>query len=776
MFVDFTWGAGGSTSDLTMELTVAAKNTHGVTPNMHLTCTNMPSEKIDKALAKAREEGIRNILALRGDPPGPLGSTEWVATEGGFECALDLIKYIRQQHGDYFCISVSGYPEGHPDKITVVPEGLDGLTESERTRYSTFVDDNGNEVVQVCRDEAFEAELDYLKAKVDAGASIIVTQMFFDPEVYGHFITACRAKGINVPILPGIMCLAAYGGFQRMTKFCKTRVPPSLLAAVEAAKDDEEAFKQVGIDHGTYMCRRVLELGCPGLHFYTLNLETVCVGILKELGRAGTYIGATNDKDAKIMAAGTTTAGGNATPAQPYKIADISLAPFGKQAIDFARTDMRGLVACKESVLALQEALRGLRIAASLSINALNAPLVEALHQCGAHIRLAPAGPDTTEDHVAAALADANRAAVFAWKGQTLAEYWECLLNTLKWPDNGPDALIDEVGDLSLLIHTGYAAEERFASTNALFESGVAVHEELAIIHEIITRQHQADPQFWHNLVARVGGCTTVQSERIRQLASNNELKYPAIRLDTSVVITKISNVYGARHSLIDWVMRATDVMLAGKRAVVCGFGDVGKGVAKALKSAGAIVYVAEIDPICALQAAVEGFSVVTLDHAVEYADLIITTTNNVAVVNEAHFSKLKNNCIVCNISAGAEIDMAALKRAATVQNIKAGVDRYVFPDGRGVIVLGDGRVSLTHPSLVTSMNLTIHALALTEIAVKRQALGVRVHDIKKEFDEQTATLHCAALGLEITVLTAEQAEYIGVPLTGPFKPEHYRY
>ncbi|KAG5186668.1 methylenetetrahydrofolate reductase [Tribonema minus] len=283
-FIDFTWGAGGNTADLTLDLVLEAKLEHGLEPNMHLTCTNMPVLKIDNALQACREHGVRNIVALRGDPPA--GENQWLASEGGFKCALDLVHYIRQQHGDFFCVSVAGYPEGHPDRIRQRKGGLDALSEAERARCSVSP---GTGEVYVCSDKDFEVELAYLKAKCEAGADVIITQMFFDASVYGRFVAECRRVGITQPIVPGIMPINAYGGFQRMTSFCRTRVPPNLLARIEVNKDNEAAIKEIGLDYGEQMCRELLQLGAPGLHFYTLNLEKVTVGILRRMGLAGDY-------------------------------------------------------------------------------------------------------------------------------------------------------------------------------------------------------------------------------------------------------------------------------------------------------------------------------------------------------------------------------------------------------------------------------------------------------------------------------------------------------
>jgi len=278
LFMDYTWGAGGSTSDLTMTLCDHAKNTLGATANMHLTCTNMEKEKVDTALADSKKYGICNLVALRGD--APRGQEEWTATEGGFNCALDLVKYIRKETGDYFCVAIAGYPEGHPDAIDVVEGGVAALTESEKKRARVVTGEDGKEVVTVCRDEKYATEMKYLKEKVDAGSQCVITQMFLDAQVYVQFVKDCKAWGINVPIIPGIMCLNGLGGLKRMTEMCKSRLPVGLMEAAEAANTSDAAFKDWGIEFGVEMCRQCIEGGAPGLHFYTLNLEKVVLGVL----------------------------------------------------------------------------------------------------------------------------------------------------------------------------------------------------------------------------------------------------------------------------------------------------------------------------------------------------------------------------------------------------------------------------------------------------------------------------------------------------------------
>jgi len=314
LFTDFTWGAGGSTSELTLQLTSAAKNEMGTTANMHLTCTNQKSEMCGEALDACRKVGVRNIVALRGDPPR--GLEKWEATDGGFNSALDLVKYIRAKHGDYFSVSVAGYPEGHPDNIEVVEGGMDALTPAEKRRARTFKDEaTGKDAVSVCREANWKKEMVYLKEKVDAGAEFVITQMFMDPQVYTDFVAACKEWGINVPIVPGIMCLNTFGGLQRMSSLCKTRLPAGFLEKAEAANKSDDEFKTWGIQAGVDMCRAVLDGGAPGLHFYTLNLERVVVGTLlglKLITKEQAFSCCVTDADAKSMvsAQGITTGSG----------------------------------------------------------------------------------------------------------------------------------------------------------------------------------------------------------------------------------------------------------------------------------------------------------------------------------------------------------------------------------------------------------------------------------------------------------------------------------
>merc|ERR1719400_356682 len=320
LFHDVTWGAGGSTSETTLKLASAMKNEFGCITSMHLTCTNQKAEMAGEALDACKAMGVRNIVALRGDPPR--GEEKWSATEGGFTCALDLVKYIRKHYGDYFCISVACYPEGHPDKIEIVEGGIDALTPSEARRARIVTDSSGAEVVSVCRDANFEKELIYLKEKVDAGASYCTTQMFMDPQVYLDFVQACRSHGINVPIIPGIMCLNTFGGFERMTQLCKTRLPPGFYERAKTNNTSDDTFKAFGVEAGITMCKACLDGGAPGLHFYTLNLEKVVLGTLVGLGlvteeKAKTFTAGDADAKSMVSAQGITTDKSTSKGARP---------------------------------------------------------------------------------------------------------------------------------------------------------------------------------------------------------------------------------------------------------------------------------------------------------------------------------------------------------------------------------------------------------------------------------------------------------------------------
>jgi adenosylhomocysteinase len=477
-----------------------------------------------------------------------------------------------------------------------------------------------------------------------------------------------------------------------------------------------------------------------------------------------------------------------------YQVADISLADFGRKEIELAEVEMPGLMSCREEFGEAQP-LAGARVSGSLHMTVQTAVLIETLKAIGGDVRWCSCNIFSTQDHAAAAIAADGSAAVFAWKGESLEEYWECTLKALTWGNDdgkghGPDIIVDDGGDMTLLIHEGYKAEEAFAKDGTLPDPETATNEELKIVLTIVKRELAKDPKKWHSIAARCKGVseeTTTGVHRLYQMEKAGELLFPAINVNDSVTKSKFDNLYGCKHSLPDGIMRATDVMLAGKRAFVAGFGDVGKGCAQALKAAGCVVYVAEVDPICALQACMEGFQVVRLESIVATADIFVTTTGNKDIITVDHMAKMKNNAIVGNIGHfDNEIDTLGLKKFPGIkrQNIKPQVDRFEFPDGHGIILLAEGRLlnlgcATGHPSFVMSNSFTNQTLAQIELWTKRDsgeyATG-KVYVLPKHLDEKVASLHLAKLGAELTVLSKEQADYIGVPVEGPYKPLSYRY
>lgn len=451
---------------------------------------------------------------------------------------------------------------------------------------------------------------------------------------------------------------------------------------------------------------------------------------------------------------------------------------------------MPGLMACrKEYGTSL---FAGARISGSLHMTIQTAVLIETLKALGAQVRWCSCNIFSTQDHAAAAIARDGSAAVFAWKGETLEEYWECTLNAITWPEDakgdGCDLIVDDGGDMTLLIHEGVKAEKKYSEDGTLPDPNSTDNAEFKIVLALIARELPKNPKKWTRLAERMIGVseeTTTGVHRLYVMAQKGELLFPAINVNDSVTKSKFDNLYGCKHSLPDGLCRATDVMIAGKRAVICGFGDVGKGCAQAMKSAGAIVYVTEVDPICALQAAMEGFSVVRLESVVKTGDIFITTTGNKDILMYEHLIQMKNNAIVGNIGHfDNEIDMESLYKKATRQNIKPQVDRFVFPDGHGIIVLAEGRLlnlgcATGHPSFVMSASFTNQTLAQIELWTNRTGDKYKrgqVYILPKHLDEKVARLHLDSLGVELTTLSKEQADYIGVSVEGPFKPAHYRY
>ena len=488
------------------------------------------------------------------------------------------------------------------------------------------------------------------------------------------------------------------------------------------------------------------------------------------------------------MASSAETATGNGQ-AGDYRVADISLADWGRKEITLAEHEMPGLMASRDEFGAAQP-FAGVRISGSLHMTVQTAVLIETLQALGAKLRWASCNIYSTQDHAAAAIARDKSAAVFAWEGETLEEYWDCTLAALVWPDgDGADLLVDDGGDATLLIHEGVDAEDAFAKDGTLPDPGTAESREFGIVLKLIRDGLEADPQRWHRVAARMRGVseeTTTGVLRLRERAEAGTLLFPAINVNDSVTKSKFDNIYGCRHSLPDGIMRATDVMLAGKQVLICGYGDVGKGCAQAMKSAGARVFVTEVDPICALQACMEGHAVVRLEDVVGEMDMFITTTGNRDIILKEHMAAMKNNAIVGNIGHfDNEIQVEALEDDPEIvcDNIKPQVDRFVFPDGHGIILLSKGRLlnlgnATGHPSFVMSNSFTNQVLAQLELWRERDSgkYAKQVYTLPKALDEKVARLHLEKLGARLTELTPGQASYIGVSVAGPYKPDSYRY
>ena len=473
-----------------------------------------------------------------------------------------------------------------------------------------------------------------------------------------------------------------------------------------------------------------------------------------------------------------------------YRVADLSLAPFGRKEIHLAEHEMPGLRWMRKQY-GPSKPLKGARISGSLHMTIQTAVLIETLVELGAEVRWASCNIFSTQDHAAAAVAvgpngtekDPQGVPVFAWKGETLEEYWWCTEQMMTWPDgNLPNMILDDGGDATLLIHKGVEYEK----AGAVPDPTSASNPELALILGLLQRTLKTEPQKWTQMAASIKGVTeetTTGVKRLYKMFDKKELLFPAINVNDSVTKSKFDNLYGCRHSLIDAINRATDVMIAGKLAVVCGYGDVGKGCAQSLRGQGARVIVTEIDPINALQAAMEGYEVNTTESALAEADIFVTATGNEAIITAEHMSKMKHNAIVCNIGHfDNEIDMAGLARSgATRDELKAGTDLWTFPDGHAVIVLAEGRLvnlgcATGHPSFVMSCSFTNQVLAQIELFTNLDAYPLGVYVLPKHLDEKVASLHLGALGVKLTKLTDEQADYLGVAPSGPFKPERYRY
>ena len=473
-----------------------------------------------------------------------------------------------------------------------------------------------------------------------------------------------------------------------------------------------------------------------------------------------------------------------------FKVADLTLADFGRKEIHLAEHEMPGLMALREQYAADQP-LAGARITGSLHMTIQTAVLIETLVALGAQVRWASCNIFSTQDHAAAAIAvgpdgtpeNPKGIPVFAWKGETLEEYWWCTEQALRWPDGGPNMVLDDGGDATLLVHKG----TEFEAAGAVPDPSTAESEEFQHVLALLGRTLAEDPQLWTRLGAGIHGVTeetTTGVHRLYQMAELGTLLFPAINVNDSVTKSKFDNLYGCRHSLIDGINRATDVMIGGKVAVVLGYGDVGKGCAQSLKGQGARVVVTEVDPICALQAAMEGYQVVTLDEVVDTADIFITCTGNFNIIRAHDMAKMKHNAIVGNIGHfDNEIDMAGLAALDGVEriNIKPQVDEWRFADGHSIIVLAEGRLlnlgcATGHPSFVMSNSFTNQVIAQMELFGHPDFYERKVYTLPKHLDEKVARLHLEALGVHLTELRPDQAAYLGIPVEGPYKPDHYRY
>jgi adenosylhomocysteinase len=473
-----------------------------------------------------------------------------------------------------------------------------------------------------------------------------------------------------------------------------------------------------------------------------------------------------------------------------FKVADLSLAAYGRHEITLAEHEMPGLMALRKEYGDAQP-LAGARITGSLHMTIQTAVLIETLAALGAEVRWCSCNIFSTQDHAAAAIVvgpdgtpdDPKGIPVFAWKGETLEEYWWCTEQALTWVDGEPNMILDDGGDATLLVHKG----AEFERAGAAPDPSTADNDEFRIILEVLNRTLGEDPQKWSRIGESVKGVTeetTTGVHRLYQMQEQGTLLFPAINVNDSVTKSKFDNLYGCRHSLIDGINRATDVMIGGKVAVVCGYGDVGKGCAESLRGQGARVIVTEIDPICALQAAMEGYQVATLEDVVETADIFITATGNKDVITAEQMGRMKHQAIVGNIGHfDNEIDMAGLEHDDRVErvNIKPQVDEWRFPTGRSIIVLSEGRLlnlgnATGHPSFVMSNSFSNQTIAQIELFTKNDEYEKRVYVLPKHLDEKVARLHLGALGAKLTELTPDQASYIDVPVDGPYKSDHYRY
>ena len=462
-----------------------------------------------------------------------------------------------------------------------------------------------------------------------------------------------------------------------------------------------------------------------------------------------------------------------------YKVADLSLVDWGRKEINIAEIEMPGLMALREEFGA-QKPLKGARVTGSLHMTIQTAVLIETLVDLGAEVRWASCNIYSTQDQAAAAIATTG-VPVFAWKGETIEEYWWCTEQALNWPDGQmPNMILDDGGDATLLIHKGV----EFEKAGAVPDTKDDDNEEWKAILDVLRRTLESNPGKWQKMADSIKGVTeetTTGVHRLYQMQEAGELLFPAMNVNDSVTKSKFDNLYGCRESLLDGIKRATDVMIAGKICVVLGYGDVGKGCAQAYRGMGATVLVTEIDPICALQAAMEGYRVVTMDEAASVGDIFVTTTGNMSVITHDHMAAMKNEAIVCNIGHfDSEIDIASLEKYEW-EEIKPQVDHVIFPDGKKLIILAKGRLvnlgcATGHPSFVMSASFTNQVMAQMELFSNGDNYANAVFVLPKQLDEKVARLHLQKIGAQLTQLSAEQAEYLGIPVEGPYKPEHYRY
>ncbi|MHB8622460.1 MAG: adenosylhomocysteinase [Sulfuricaulis sp.] len=463
-----------------------------------------------------------------------------------------------------------------------------------------------------------------------------------------------------------------------------------------------------------------------------------------------------------------------------YKVADINLASWGRKEIAIAETEMPGLMALREE-FAGAKPLAGGRVSGSLHMTIQTAVLIETLVTLGAEVRWASCNIYSTQDHAAAAIAAAG-IPVFAWKGESLEDYWWCTDQALTWPDgNGPNMILDDGGDATLLVHKG----REFEMAGKVPAAEPSANEEWKVFLGLLKKSLAANPKKWTGIAQGIRGVTeetTTGVHRLYQMQERGELLFPAMNVNDSVTKSKFDNLYGCRESLIDGIKRATDVMIAGKICVVLGYGDVGKGCAQAFRGLGATIWVTEIDPINALQAAMEGYRVVTMDQAAAQGDIFVTATGNVHVINHQHMKAMKNEAIVCNIGHfDSEIDIASLEKNYDWEEIKPQVDHVIFPDGKKIIVLAKGRLvnlgcATGHPSFVMSASFSNQTIAQIELFNHSKNYENKVYVLPKKLDEKVARLHLKKIGVQLTRLSQEQADYINVPIDGPYKPDHYRY